>query len=158
MEEQLQFDFESARCQVVSGYEVDDQGNVFNPAGRMLKPGRMSRGYLSVAIRGKSYLVHRLVALAYLGKSALQVNHKNGIKTDNRLENLEYVTSKQNIRHSVDVLGNFIGTRNKNAKLTYDQVCEIRQSAGSSTEMAKRFGVTASHIRSIRRNEYRALA
>lgn len=61
-------------------------------------------GYLSAKMylngRRKSYLVHRLVMLAFSGKSDLQVNHINEIKTDNRLENLEYVTNKQNSRYS----------------------------------------------------------
>lgn len=56
--------------------------------------------YTQVALNNKLFRVHRLVALAFLWKSNLDVNHKNWIKTDNRLENLEYCTRSENIKHS----------------------------------------------------------
>jgi len=43
--------------------------------------------------------VHRLIALTFLGPDERSVNHKNGIKTDNRIENLEYLTHRENIIH-----------------------------------------------------------
>jgi len=55
----------------------------------------------------KPYYQHRIIAMFYLDdySSELQVNHKNGIKTDNRVENLEMMTCSENIQHSWSELG-----------------------------------------------------
>lgn len=68
---------------------------------------------------------HRLIARIYVGgwKQGLHVNHKSGVKSDNRAENLEWVTPSENKIHAVRVLGQ----RPKiNAKLTGSQVSEIK--------------------------------
>ena len=64
-------------------------------------------GYLCVHLtknnKGVHLLVHRAVLEAFVGLSNLQVNHKDGDKKNNRLENLEYVTNQENIRHAVKI-------------------------------------------------------
>lgn len=70
---------------------------------KILHPIRHNSWYIRYCIskNGKKYIFwHKLVLLAFLWDSLLEVNHKNGIKTDNRLENLEYCTRGDNIRHS----------------------------------------------------------
>jgi len=76
----------------------------------------LSSGYLGVSVTisvnnnktKKCFLMHRLIAQAFIAnpKHKKEVNHINGIKTDNRIDNLEWVTASENILHSVYVLGN----------------------------------------------------
>lgn len=105
----------------VVGYEdyyVTEGGDVYSTklhqgscGPRKLKPAPNHKGYLTVSLRNgggqKSIRVHRLVAFAFIvnpdGKPA--VNHKNGIKTDNRVINLEWVTDSENKLHSYQELG-----------------------------------------------------
>jgi hypothetical protein len=76
--------------------------------GRILqvKPG-INTQYFACCILDRPRSVHRMVAMAFHGVPAdgLEVNHINGIKTDNRPENLEWVTRLENVRHSIHVLG-----------------------------------------------------
>jgi len=70
----------------------------------IMKLSPNTRGYPSICLcsgnNKRTYKVHRLVLEAFVGKSDLQVNHKNGNKFDNRLENLEYCTGSENIQHA----------------------------------------------------------
>lgn len=88
-------------------YTVSSIGEVKTAkTGRILKPVIDARGYERVCLfktnRDKRYKVHRLVATAFIpnpdGKP--QVNHKDGDKRNNCVENLEWVTNDENMRHS----------------------------------------------------------
>lgn len=80
-------------------------GFTYTSKGKVLKAAKKNNGYLQVALfkngRPKFVLVHRAVMAAFCGPSRLQVNHKNEIKTDNRLQNLEYLTAIENVRYSL---------------------------------------------------------
>ncbi len=71
---------------------------------RILKMPINKDGYYQVGLckngKLKTYRIHRLVLLAFVGKSDFECNHKNCNKLDNKLENLEYLTKKQNVYHS----------------------------------------------------------
>lgn len=60
--------------------------------------------WLSNNWKRKTFKVHRLVMLTFKWESRLDVNHRNWVKTDNRLDNLEYCTRKKNIKHAFEVL------------------------------------------------------
>ena len=64
---------------------------------------KSKNGYLIIRVKGKRMYVHRLVMLAFHGKSDLTVDHLNMNKQDNRLENLEYVTTVENIKRALGI-------------------------------------------------------
>jgi len=83
-------------------YNVSNLGNVFSlRLNRLMKKNISNRGYERVTLNKKQVSVHRIVCDAFLPKNENKkiVNHINGIKHDNRLENLEWVTSRENTIH-----------------------------------------------------------
>ena len=88
----------------ISGYFITTEGEIYNAKTKKFMLGYNSKGYKRVFIKYKSYLVHRLLAIQFIDnpESKPFINHKNGIKDDNRLENLEWVTAKENTRHAWD--------------------------------------------------------
>ena len=128
---------------------------------RHLRVTRLSSGYPYLSITRnrtrKNFFVHRLVLEAFVGPPPTpqhECNHKNGIRSDNRIENLEWVTRKQNMRHSFEILGRqtLKGSRHNKAKFSDDQIADIRQSPSSisNKELASQYGVSHSTIHRIR--------
>lgn len=94
-----------------------------------------TKGYpcIGVRISGclKYHRVHQIVAKEWVENPDNKpfINHKNGIKTDNRVENLEYCTASENIKHSYEKLGHprMQGTKSPKAKLNDKKVREIKK-------------------------------
>ena len=84
-----------------SDYEVSNFGRVYsNISNKVLKPWKNGNtSYLAVSLRGKKYLIHRLVATAFIpnDKELLQVHHIDNNKVNNRVTNLMWVTASENL-------------------------------------------------------------
>ena len=108
--------------------------------------------------KGKNFSVHRLVAETYLlnlNKYPV-VNHKNGNKLDNRVQNLEWTTRSENEKHAFFIgLKSLKGEKNTQAKLTSKSVKEIRELKGKmlQKDIGKLFNVSRSCINLILNNK-----
>ena len=89
-------------------YMVSSVGEVWKIENNKLIPKKLSPskvGYLVTSINNKIEYVHRIVMTAFCGNSEKHVDHINMNKHDNRLENLEYVTPKENNLRAYEILG-----------------------------------------------------
>jgi len=157
---------------VVSGYdryEVSSDGNVRRiSTGRILKKHPDLDGYYRVGLyqnrKQKSFKISRLVALNFIPnpENKREVNHKNGDKGNDCVENLEWVTPEENIQHAYTT-GLMRGPRRgetRSTKLSTEQVLQIKvkyDSGRSQRSLAKEYGVSqggiSAAIRSIFPNE-----
>lgn len=114
------------------------------------------RGCLNKDGTGISVFIHRLVAEAFIPnpKNLPTVNHKNGVKTDNRVENLEWMTIEENNQHALRTgLNRLIGEKSASAKLTESDVRQIRgllKTQLTQKEIGNLFGVKAWIIKEIK--------
>lgn len=127
---------------------------------------QMPSGYLMVhawwGIEHVNGLAHRVVWQHFVGDipPGMVINHKNGIKNDNRPENLEILSYSGNTKHAYRAgLMDEYGQRNPAAKLTNNEVAQIRLAYASGNytmeQLGKRFSVRFQHISRIVRGQRR---
>jgi HNH endonuclease/NUMOD4 motif len=153
---------------VFSGhYQVSNLGRVrrmsvggsrTDVVGRILVGGLNKKGYrhVTISIGGgqKTVKVHKLVIETFIGPcpAGKEVNHKDGVKVNCRLSNLEYKTHKGNIAHAIRLgLRDTVGEENGNAKLTRVKVRRIRYFASSLSRraLARRFRISLGAVQDI---------
>lgn len=150
-------------------YQVSNTGLVRSlprntTKGKLLKQATILEykvfGYNYAFKKNKLMKVHRAVAMAFIPnpESKPQVNHINGFKSDNRVENLEWCTSSHNIKHAYSIgLKSSVGEKHNQNILTEAKVLEIRaryipgkgSRPGNIHELTKEFGVARSTIANI---------
>lgn len=128
--------------------------------GKDVKLQNHSAGYKQISIKKKINLVHRLVAKLFLDNpNNLEfVNHKDGNKANNSVDNLEWCTRQQNETHAYSTgLKNSTGSANKMAKLTETSAIEIKYCTDKSYDnkmlLSDRFNVHRATIERIWNNK-----
>lgn len=145
--------------------EIKINNKIWKLKGKLLKKRIESNGYLAVVLfvdsNRNSQKIHRLVADAFIdnANNKKEVNHINFIKDDNRVENLEWVTRSENMKHAGvngklgGVKGMFVGSKSVRSKIKEEDVIEMRrlkENGLSSTQIQKIFpNLNARHIRDI---------
>ena len=138
-------------------YVIDtDTGLITGPSGRVLHGSRTQDGYLYTTRKKFGHLsLHRMVWSAAHGpiRPGMEINHINGIKTDNRLANLECVTRPENIQHAFRLgLYDKRGERHPGHKLTAEEVRAIRRLRGTGSTLrsiGEQFGVSLQTVHDI---------
>lgn len=144
--------FKSLYIENYGDIKVGSFGTIIGKRGIMHPSNHNSKKYYRVHIGNKMYGVHRLVALAFIPNpnNLPEVNHKDGNKANNSMNNLEWVTCQQNIKHAVfnDL---------SHAKLKLDDIKDIKSlyASGKYTyyDLADMYNVSYSNIGYIIRNK-----
>lgn len=149
---------------LLTKYTINEDGDVYSFYKRgNLKTHLNHKGYLRVTLsingKGKAFFLHRLVLMAFsptTNMELLEVNHKDGNKLNNSLNNLEWVTTKENINHAIknQLRADFKGSKNGYSVLTEEDVYwiieQLKLKSISQQNMADIVGCSKSTISAIK--------
>jgi hypothetical protein len=140
---------------IKENYVVYNDGTIFSLQSKMFMNSINTNGYLSVKIGGKLESIHRLVGKLFIPNpdNKPEINHIDGDKTNNKVENLEWVSPSENIQHKIHQLGKeHRGSKNGMAKLTLEQCKKIKllyQSGYSQNKLGEMFGISQGKISNV---------
>ena len=152
-------EIDSREAVSLGDYTLFDNGEILSKDKKIMMPQKDKKGYLRIRLRygdvdkygAATYKIHRLVAENFIPnpENKPQVNHKNGDKTDNRVENLEWVTNAENINHAIGT-GLLDNTSNQMNKLG-GQIRTAIETGYIIKDIAEKNGIAE---RTIRRRVY----
>ena len=142
------------------GYGVSNLGRIKSLKGapRILRPRKNRAGYMRINLcmpQRATYTIHRLVAETFLPNpdNLPEVNHLDGNRLNNKVDNLEWCTTSENQLHSfkIGLHTPKRGENHPNAKLSSKDIDDIRTSLQSPKQLSREYDVTPEHVRAIRR-------
>lgn len=147
-------------------YSVSNMGRVKNnKKNRLLKQSMLHNGYLAVHItemgKLKYYRVHRLVGKYFVDgyQKEKQINHKDGNKTNNKHDNLEWVTPSQNIKHAFSIglkTVDYSNIKNPKAVKQYSMNGEFIKEYPSIKDAERHTGIDNSAIAKVCKGKYKS--